>query len=316
MIIPDLYNEIRDHVMVVPYLQEFRLYNSEIQQLDGLDIVNMPAVCLEWQQITYDEEVQRQVSGQANISLHILVSVIDNHDTSYLQIAEDIKSALIPLRKIKVTGQVISQNHNNIVDVQVLIWTNQLDLNIWQGNEATPEFVIDFLGLADITGPYCDNVWANTNQDHLIQCIIPRIPFETNSDYFDALTDSQKEFIADNYMLNFYKQSPFDYGNISGAFVIDWDQEHSWLQAVLTGNITFGYTNFEPNSNVYFELAFTQDSIGGHTIDFQGSGVWFLDGFDGASMQPNPDSNSVTSYSCKWQLGRLTIIKAQTGTQQ
>jgi len=118
-------------------------------------------------------------------------------------------------------------------------------------------------------------------------------------------------------MLNFYEQDPLELGNVSGAFVLDWNTDYSWRQGTLTGNITsFSYTNFPANKNVNFRLLFEQDGVGGHTINWAGSGVFFLNGLTSTDMQPKADANSTTTYAIEWQDSKLFIAKVEYSDPQ
>jgi len=162
----------------------------------------------------------------------------------------------------------------------------------------------------------CDILWDSISYDQLKDCIIPRIDF-CDEDLRNAISSASLDCIIDNNMLNFYEQDPLDLGNVSGAFVLDWNTDYSWRQGTLTGNITsFSYTNFPANKNVNFRLLFEQDGVGGHTINWAGSGVYFASGLTSTDMQPKADANSTTTYAIEWQDSKLFIAKVEYSDPQ
>lgn len=156
----------------------------------------------------------------------------------------------------------------------------------------------------------CDILWDSLSREELINCIIPRIDF-CDEDYKNAISAESLECLIDNSMLNLYPQENLDLGNISGAFVLNWNSDYSFQSGTLTGDITsFSKANFPSDKNVYFELEFTQGGDGSYEIDFSNSGVFFVDGVEAADMQPKQGVGETTTYSIKWQNNKLLVIKA------
>ena len=71
MTIRQLYEYIETNLNLVLGVNEVRLYNDDLTKLDGLDIVNTPAVSVEFQTIDYNTEALKQVSGDCFVVLHV-----------------------------------------------------------------------------------------------------------------------------------------------------------------------------------------------------------------------------------------------------
>ena len=119
-------------------------------------------------------------------------------------------------------------------------------------------------------------------------------------------------FSVKNFRAKIYEQERSEFNITSNSFSIDYNNG-SWQKINISNNISFTYSNFPANKNVNCILIVQQDSPGGFSIDFSGSGLIIGDGLTISDLDLNTDSGGKTIFFFTWDGFDMRVWRSKDG---